>query len=91
MSYDRFDIAAGHAAFADWWNVNGLTARDHDPKRRGKSASCQLHNIGYSPGMGRYFEPNSPAADVYCELVRRYEPEAYAAECAEHCPLEETT
>ena len=85
----RFDIAEAHAAFADWWNKDGLTSRDHDPSRRGMSASCQLSNIGYSPGCGDYFEKNSTAAYIYCELVAKYYPESAAAEYAEHCPSEE--
>lgn len=87
--FDRLAIAAGHAAFADWWNKDGLTARDHDPKRRAGSASCQLHAIGYSCGWGDYFEKNSQAAFVYCELVARYYPGEYEAEAAEWTPYEE--
>jgi hypothetical protein len=86
---DRFDIASAHAAFSDWWNRDGITARDTDSKRRGQSASCQLHAIKYRYGVGSYFEPNSAAAMIYCELVRRYHPEAYDAVCAEHCPQEQ--
>lgn len=86
---DAFDIASAHAAFSDWWNKDGLTARDHDPKRRGSSASCQLSALRYSPGMGDYFEKGSTAAEIYCELVRRYHPEAYEEEVAEHMTPED--
>lgn len=88
---DAFDIASAHAAFSDWWNKDGLTARDLDPKRRAGSASCQLHNLRYSPGCGDYFEKCSIAAEIYCELVRRYHPEDYEQECAEWLTEEDET
>jgi hypothetical protein len=69
--YSRFDIASGYAAFGDWWNKDGLTARCHD---KGRSISCTLHRMRYSPGMGDYLD--GPAAvDVYLGLVKRYYPE----------------
>jgi hypothetical protein len=87
--YSRFDIVAGHAAFADWWNSGGTTPRDWDPKRAKihypqggpLTASVQLSRMKYRPA-GDYMEQEDyQAQDVYLELVRRYFPESFEKEC----------
>jgi hypothetical protein len=74
----RFDIVSAYAAFGAWWHKDGLTERC---RAKHKSISEQLHNLRYSPGMGSYFEADSPAADIYLELVRRWHPDRYEEEC----------
>lgn len=76
----RFEVAAAYAAFGDWWNRDGLTERC---RAKHKSISGQLFDMGYSPGMGGYFDGlYDPAINIYLELVRRWHPDCYEEECA---------
>lgn len=66
----RFDVVDAYAAFADWWNRGGLTARCH---AKGRSIDLQLSRMRYY-NPGAYLESEA-SKDIYVELVRRYHPD----------------
>lgn len=73
----RFDVVEAYAVFADWWNKNGLTKRCH---AKGRSISCQLHDMQYRPGMSGPSLESPDAQEIYLGLVAKYHPEDLARE-----------
>ena len=66
----RFDVVDAYAAFGDWWNRGGLTARC---RAKGRSIGGQLSRMRYR-NPGDYLESDA-SKDIYVELVRRYHPD----------------